>query len=135
MASEALRLPASASQHFGAEVEDQFGRLLPAEVLDHFRQVAQCEQVAFEPEEVGFDGTFIKKRQDLSSMAEVESGEEAPLNAPRLALTGEHSYPSIDVVPLYRLGQRHNLKPVGSTTCHREGGRGKNHQPVGALIS
>ena len=68
-------------------------------------------------------------------MAKVEGGEEASLNAPRLALTGEHSYPSIDVAPLYRLGQRHNLKPLGSTTCHRASGCGKNHQPVGLSIS
>ena len=62
IATEAFRLAAPAPEEFRAEVEYEFGRSIPTEALDHFREVAEREQVTFEAEEVGFDGAFIKER-------------------------------------------------------------------------
>ena len=59
----------------GAEVEDELGRLLPPEALDHFRKVAEREQVIGKAEEMGFDGAFIKQRQDLILMMQMVGGE------------------------------------------------------------
>ena len=67
IAAEALRLATPAPDQFGAQVEDEFGRLLPTEALDDFRQVAEREQVIGKAEEVWFDGAFIEERQDFVS--------------------------------------------------------------------
>ena len=70
IAAETLRLATPAPEQFGAQAEDELGRLLPAEALDGFREVAEREQVIGKAEEVGFDGAFIKERQDLVLIAE-----------------------------------------------------------------
>src|SRR5439155_27357011 len=114
---------------------DELGRLLPPEALDHFREVAEREQVIGKAQEMRFDSAFIKQRQDLILMMQMVGGEEASLDASRLAIAGKHARPSIDIAPRYGLGQRHDFKPFGGLTRHGAGGGGEYHQPVCGLVS
>src|SRR5712691_8469544 len=61
-------------------------------------------------------------------------GEEAPFDASRLPIMGEHAGPPIDVVPRHRFGQRHDLEPFRGAAGYRAGSGGEYHQPVGVLV-
>src|SRR5437667_115700 len=58
----------AASDQFGTQIENEFGRLLPTEAFDNFGEVAKRKQVLGKAEEAGLDGAFVEQRQDLILM-------------------------------------------------------------------
>ena len=61
-------------------------------------------------------------------------GEQAPFDASRLPIMGEHPRPPIDVLPGHGFGQRHDLEPFRGAASYRAGSGGEYHQSVGVLV-
>src|SRR5258708_28628432 len=83
---------------------------------------------------MGFDGAFIEERQDLVLVSQMVGGKEAPFDASGLAVMGKHPRPSVDVVPLPRFGQRHDVQALRRSTRYRARCGGEDHQAAGGLV-
>src|SRR5262249_20599245 len=102
-------------------------RLIPAEALDDFREVAERKQVVRKAEEARLDGALVKERQDLFLMSQVEGREEAPLNALRLPVMGKHPRPQTNAIPRCLSRQRHHFEAFRSLAGNGAGSRAEYH--------
>ena len=132
---KALRLAPSPSDHLGAQVADQFGRLAPSEGVHHPGEIAQAGHVTGKSEEVRRHRAFEQQFEDMVLMAVLAGRVQTPFDPEILHVAGEHAHPAVDLIPAYRRGQGDDFHPFRRPSRRCASGQRQRHQAVFAVVS